>query len=87
VAEQGSCRRENKREEGRGRSAKRGSVPRDEGRSATQACHVVAGHGLDPLGPVVRPEQQLGTGMTHFLSLWTEMTQRASLRNVGAFYS
>jgi hypothetical protein len=49
-------------------------VPRDEGRSATQACHVVAGHDLDPFGPAVRPEQRLGTGMTHFLSLWTGMT-------------
>jgi hypothetical protein len=58
-----------------GRSAKRGSVPRDEGRSATQACHVVAGLGLDPFGLAVRPEQRLGTGMKHFLSSWTGMTQ------------
>jgi hypothetical protein len=50
-------------------------VPRDEGRSATQACHVVVGLGLDPFGLAVRPEQRLGTGMKHLLSSWTGMTQ------------
>jgi hypothetical protein len=30
---------------------------------------------LDPFGPVVRPEQRLGTSVTHFVSSWTGMTQ------------
>jgi hypothetical protein len=32
--------------------------------------------GLDTFGPAVRPEQLLGTSVTHFMSSWTDMTQQ-----------
>jgi hypothetical protein len=31
--------------------------------------------GLDPFGPVVRPEHRLWTSVAHFVSSWTGMTQ------------